>query len=226
MFSDLEREFARGSTVSSVTGPGAVPEQGIAAETPVVQMGSPCQPEKETSMEHTAVVRVEALEHSPGTLSLLGQSARSTSSSSSSTNGSGWLGALHMAAKRGHSGIIRFLLQQNVDINERDSDGLTALMYAAAAGHEEVAELLLAQGARLSDVDSHHRSALHWAALSRHADLLRLLLRHATSDPFLIDGYDDCGQTPLHTAVDMGFEPGVSILLEFGANVHSRARKG
>lgn len=206
-------------------------------------------------MENTAVIRVEALEHSPGTQSLLGQSAdRSTSSSSSSSNGSGWLGALHMAAKRGHSGIIQFckfpqilsytsylllgnytcanglpsmqVLQQNIDINERDSDGLTALMYAAAAGHKEVAELLLAQGARLSDVDNHRRSPIHWAVLSRRVDLLRLLLSHGTNDPFLIDSYDDCGQTPLHTAVDMGFEPGVSILLEFGANVHSRARKG
>ncbi|KAH6628932.1 hypothetical protein F5144DRAFT_614480 [Chaetomium tenue] len=129
MFSELEREFARGSTVASIQVSGTASEATVAAETPVVQLGSPCQPEREASVENAAVIRLETLEHSPGTLSLLGQSAaRSTSSSSSSSNGSGWLGALHMAAKRGHSGIMRFLLQQNIDINERDSDGLTALM--------------------------------------------------------------------------------------------------
>lgn len=112
-----------------------------------------------------------------------------------------------------------------MDGNEPDSDGLTPLMHAATGGHEEVANILLAHGARLGEVDGRRRSALHWAVLSRREALLRLLLKHADGDPSLIDGYDDTGRTPLHVAVDSGFEPGVVILLEFSANLYSRARK-
>jgi ankyrin repeat protein len=112
-----------------------------------------------------------------------------------------------------------------MDGNERDSDGLTPLMHAAAGGHDEVATMLLAHGARLGDVDYRRRSALHWAVLSRQQTLLRLLLGHASGDYTLIDGYDDSGRTPLHVAVDSGFEHGVSILVRFNANLHSRARK-
>ncbi|RYP24617.1 hypothetical protein DL765_000443 [Monosporascus sp. GIB2] len=140
-------------------------------------------------------------------------------------SGSGWLSALHMAARQGHGGIVRVLLHQNMDCNERDSDGQTPLMHAAADGHEEVVSLLLAYGARLGDVDSLGRSALHWAVLARREAVLRLLLKHAANDPFLIDGYDEAGLAPLHTAINLGFEPGVAILLKSGANLHSRARK-
>lgn len=114
-----------------------------------------------------------------------------------------------------------------MNCNETDSDGLTPLMHAVAGGHEEVVGLLLAHGAHLGAVDGRRRSALHWAVKARREAVLRLLLRHADaiSDPFLIDGYDDDGHTPLHAAIDSGFEAGVPVLLEFGANMHSRAKK-
>ncbi|KAJ5373388.1 hypothetical protein N7517_005394 [Penicillium concentricum] len=37
---------------------------------------------------------------------------------------SGWLSALHIAAQKGHHRIMRVLLQQNIDCDEMDSDGL------------------------------------------------------------------------------------------------------
>ncbi|KAJ4859940.1 ankyrin repeats (3 copies) domain-containing protein [Trichoderma breve] len=138
----------------------------------------------------------------------------------------GWLSALHMAARRGHGGIVRLLLQNCMDTNEPDSDGLTPLMHAAAGGHEEVVGLLLSHGARLGDRDNRRRSVLHWAVLTYREAVLRLLLKHAaTDDPLLIDAYDESGCSPLHAAIDSGFEIGVSILMEFGVNIHSRARK-
>ncbi|KAL7956538.1 ankyrin repeat-containing domain protein [Trichoderma compactum] len=138
----------------------------------------------------------------------------------------GWLSALHMAGRRGHGGIVRFLLQNCMDTNEPDSDGLTPLMHAVAGGHEDVVGLLLSHGAQLGDRDNRRRSVLHWAVLTYRKAALRLLLKHAaTDDPLLIDAYDESGCTPLHAAIDSGFETGVSILMEFGVNIHSRARK-
>lgn len=122
------------------------------------------------------------------------------------------------------------VLQQQMDPNSRDSDGLTPLMHASAGGHEEVAGLLLAHGARLGEVDAHRRSALHWAVIAHREGMLRLLLKHADAASgddasFQVEVYDDAGHTPLHTAVDIGFEAGVAVLLGFGADPYSRAKK-
>lgn len=44
---------------------------------------------------------------------------------------------LHAAALWGRTEIVNLLLkQQNVEINQRDSDGKTALFYAAAHNHQ------------------------------------------------------------------------------------------
>lgn len=113
-----------------------------------------------------------------------------------------------------------------MDPSSRDSDGLTPLMHASAGGHKDVAKLLLTHGSRLGEVDSHRRSALHWAVIARRESMLRMLLKHAdANDPFQVEVYDDAGHTPLHTAVDIGFEAGVAILLNFGADPYSRAKK-
>lgn len=137
----------------------------------------------------------------------------------------GWLSPLHIAAQKGHDRIARVLLQHNIDCNEKDSDGLTPLIHAIAGGYEDVVCLLLSHGACIGSLDSQRRSALHWAVIHRRETMLKVLLNHCSGEQALIDGYDNDGRTPLHTAVDMGFETGVQILLQFGANVHSKARK-
>ncbi|PSR80444.1 ankyrin repeat-containing domain protein [Coniella lustricola] len=142
-------------------------------------------------------------------------------------SGRGWLNAIHMAAQRGQAGILQTLLQQEIDSNDRDSDGFTPLMHSVANGHQECVRILLENGAQVTALDHHLRSSLHWAVKARREVILRMLLKHAdqSNDAFLIDSYDDSGHTPLHGAIDSGFQAGVSILLEFGANVHSRAKK-
>lgn len=138
----------------------------------------------------------------------------------------GWISPLHLAAKRGHNHIVRILLQHPVDCNEADSEGLTPLAHAVAGGYEDVAASLLQHGARLQDAgsDPQRRSALHWAVLHRHEAILRLFLRHCPGDREIVNIRDALGCTPLHTAVEMGFEAGVSTLLENGANPNFRIR--
>ncbi|KAK4233335.1 ankyrin repeat-containing domain protein [Achaetomium macrosporum] len=137
----------------------------------------------------------------------------------------GWLGTLHIAAQRGNEEIVRILLQQGkVDCNERDSDGRTALMYAVIEGHETMVRVLLAHGARVDDVDRDRRSALHLAVLHRRESVLRVLLDHR--GPGLdLDAYDVSGWTPLHMAVERDFAVAVELLLQNGANLHTKARK-
>ena len=101
-------------------------------------------------------------------------------------------------------------------------------MHATIGGFDDVASSLLARGARVGATDSQQRrSALHWAVVHRREALLRLLLEHCAGgggdERGAVDGYDADGKTPLHAAIEAGFEPGVQVLLEFGADVKSRA---
>ncbi|KAK3985846.1 ankyrin repeat-containing domain protein [Cladorrhinum sp. PSN332] len=135
-----------------------------------------------------------------------------------------WQSSLHIAAQKGHNRIVCVLLQHHSDCNEKDSEGLTPLIHATIGGFEDVVSSLLNHGARITSVDNQHRSALHWAIVHRREAMLKLLLKHcAGGDREVLDGYDVNGKTPLHTAIDTGFEAGVQMLLQFGANVHYRA---
>ncbi|KAM7191815.1 Ankyrin repeat-containing domain protein [Rhypophila sp. PSN 637] len=125
-------------------------------------------------------------------------------------------------------------------INEPDSNGQTALMHAVQGGFEDVVLTLLDAGATVGSVrDKHGQTALHCAVLKRRRTILRYLLdkgnqnkrndngqdgesdRRTVMD---VDVYDYEGLTPLHRAIDSGFEAGVELLLEFGANLASRIR--
>ncbi len=136
---------------------------------------------------------------------------------------SGWLSPLHIAARKGHDQIVRMLLQHNVDCEDKDSNGLAPLIHAVIGGHETVVRSLLSLGARICNGDGQQcSSALHLAALHRRGNLLRILLDHCLRERIPIDCSDEMGKTPLHVAVDIGFEMGVYILLQSGANPNYR----
>lgn len=137
----------------------------------------------------------------------------------------GCLSALHIAAQKGHHGIMRVLLQQDINCDEIDSDGLTSLIHATIGGHEDIVTLLLIHGARIDKVDRQGRSVLHFAVTYRREGILKILLDYCVGDQRFIDAYDSGGRTPLHIAVDAGFEEGVQVLLQRGASVHCKTRK-
>lgn len=118
-------------------------------------------------------------------------------------------------------------MQHEVNCNIKDSVGRTPLMHAVIEDHEAVAISLLAYGARIGELDCERRSALHWAVWHRRESILRILLKHQSERErdLDIDCYDENGWTPLHIAVGKGFEAGVLMLMQYGANLHSKARK-
>lgn len=146
------------------------------------------------------------------------------------TDDDGWIGSLHIAARKGRDRMVEVLLEQeDADCDEKDSDGRTPLMHAVIEGHDAVARVLVAHGAHVGEVDRDARSALHWAALRRREDMLRMLLERRDSsvegDHVDVDAYDDAGWTPLHTAIHQDFEAGVRMLLQAGATLASKAHK-
>eukprot|EP00438_Fugacium_kawagutii_P017408 Skav229247 [mRNA] locus=scaffold2154:230753:231010:+ [translate_table: standard] len=53
---------------------------------------------------------------------------------------------LQIAAERGHSTLVRYLLDANASTEKQNQRGKTALHMAALSGHLEVVRLLLSEG--------------------------------------------------------------------------------
>ncbi|KAL4797846.1 ankyrin repeat-containing domain protein [Aspergillus venezuelensis] len=149
--------------------------------------------------------------------------------STNTEKGKGWLSTMHIAAQKGHDRLLHVFLEQgNMDPNSSDSDGRTPLFYAAIGGHTSAVRLLLSNGSRVSHLDNDRRTVLHWVSQYQRLEVLRVLLEHWSQnerDSCDINAYDDHGWNPLHLAVERGFEEGVLLLIQWGADMNKKARK-
>lgn len=118
------------------------------------------------------------------------------------TDKQGWTG-LHAAAQRGHTEIVRLLLQHGADPNAREpGDHTYPLHWAVAHGHVDIVRALLNAGAEVHGAgDDHALDIIGWATVFRSPgeswhEIVSLLIargaRHhifsaiATGDPDLI----------------------------------------
>ncbi|RHZ45744.1 uncharacterized protein CDV56_101206 [Aspergillus thermomutatus] len=106
--------------------------------------------------------------------------------------------------------LVEILVEQNVDINLRDSqDGDTPLLVAMANGDHEITKLLIEKGADLEVQDKHGRTPLLKAAEQGEEALVQLLLDKAAN----IRSEDDMGQTALFCALRNGHKAICLLLL-------------
>ena len=92
-----------------------------------------------------------------------------------------WGTALHVAAARGHSTAIDWLVEYGVALGATNSVGSSALHCAAHFGHETAVSRLLAHGAAPRAADKRGLTALHFASASLNAKAVRLLLAAGAS---------------------------------------------
>ncbi len=107
---------------------------------------------------------------------------------------------LHIAARGGHSQVVRMLLDYGASIDDLDSGLGTPLHYAAANGQTAVIKILLDSGANPNAVDSYLDSPCMAAASNGHVESVRTLLKVGV-DTQLRNRY---GQTALHLAAISG----------------------
>ncbi|WP_425495272.1 ankyrin repeat domain-containing protein [Paenibacillus tengchongensis] len=83
---------------------------------------------------------------------------------------------LHVAAKKGHLDIVKFLLEKGIDINKKGGtfDG-SALNLAAGEGHLEIVQYLLDHGAEI-DVSLAQRNPLFAAIDDGHIEVIKYLV--------------------------------------------------
>jgi len=123
--------------------------------------------------------------------------------------------AIAWAARRGHEGVVRVLLEQR-DVNPDKGDrwSQTPLSWAAENGHEGVVRTLLGRNdVNPNAADEYGRTPLSGAAINGHGMVVRRLLEREDVNP---DKPDESGRTPLSRAAQNGHEGVVNMLLGQG----------
>ncbi|XP_017977382.1 PREDICTED: ankyrin repeat-containing protein At5g02620 [Theobroma cacao] len=108
--------------------------------------------------------------------------------------------AFHIAAKQGDLGVLKILMEANLDLSmTSDSLNTTALHTAASQGHTEVVNFLLENGSNMATIARRNgKTALHSAAKNGHLEIVKALL---SKEPGIAMRIDKKGQTALHMAV-------------------------
>ncbi|MCP4624633.1 MAG: hypothetical protein GY850_14050 [bacterium] len=117
--------------------------------------------------------------------------------------------------------LIKSLVDDGADVNERDKLGETPLHVAAMSGYREIASLLLENGADLNAGDVRGLTPVHMAAWRGNRDMVDLLLNHGAD----INARDKDGLTPMHTAALDGRKETVALLIDKGADVNAKSKK-
>jgi ankyrin repeat protein len=126
--------------------------------------------------------------------------------------------ALHGASDRGHTEVVRILLELGADPTAQDKYGWTPLHSASQMGNVEAIWMLLERGADPEVQDKYGWTPLHIASHLGNVEAIRVLLEQG-ADP---TAQDDDGWTPLHTASYMGNVEAIRVLLERGADLEAQ----
>ncbi|CAM9712556.1 unnamed protein product [Ectocarpus sp. 4 AP-2014] len=126
---------------------------------------------------------------------------------------------LLLAARSGDIEIVRSLVRQGAELEQRDILGDSGLLKAARYGHAQVVELLLMAGADVNAYDNNGWTALHTSiANGREEVAFALLSGYHQPASINMEATTSNGDTPLHMAAFHGREWAVKILLRLGAN--------
>ena len=82
------------------------------------------------------------------------------------------------AAWKGHTNVVRVLLEEGADANKADHYDRTPLIVAATSGYEDMARLLLDGGAKTYLTDKDGWTPLNKAAYWDHIKVVKLLLKN------------------------------------------------
>ena len=127
------------------------------------------------------------------------------------------------AAEKMDRALVRTLVQQRVDVNAPQADGMTALHWAAYQNDRETAELLVRAGANVQAANRYGVTPLSLACANGDAALVDTLLKAGANPNAALPG----GETPLMTAARVGSLATVKALVARGVDVNAtEARRG
>jgi ankyrin repeat protein len=131
---------------------------------------------------------------------------------------------LHIAADKGQTGYVSYLVEHKVPVNVKDVASSTPLHEAVRNGRIDCAKILISAGADPNQKDSSGNTPLHLVMpVASRSEMFAMLLA-AKADPNQKDTY---GDTPLHIAARLGMsEDIIRALIGAGADSNERNKKG
>lgn len=132
------------------------------------------------------------------------------------------------AVYEGNTVEVKALIDEGVNVNERDESGRTALMIAANRGHTYVVQLLLESGADANAKDNQGMTAIQSAADRGFERIVSMLRKFSTVAPGERQqgGSSASASSPrlsLHRAVDEGDFAALKSLIDAGADLNARS---
>jgi ankyrin repeat protein len=113
---------------------------------------------------------------------------------------------------------VRALLQQRIDVNAAQPDGMTPLHWAARRDDLETAKLLIRSGAQIGAATRYGVTPLYLASVNGNAAMVDTLLRGG-ADP---NAANPGGETALMTAARTGAVDVATLLIDRGASVNAK----
>lgn len=129
------------------------------------------------------------------------------------TDGRRNITALHVAAMRGHTGIVSFLLSKGAVLNKKDEQGTTALLRAAANGHLHTIKRLVLKGSDPAVSDRHGNTPLMLAAINGKKDIVEFFISKGVN----LDHKNALGSTAVTIASREGHKEITALLIAAGA---------
>jgi ankyrin repeat protein len=104
--------------------------------------------------------------------------------------------------RRGNLAQVKWLLEQECNVETRDGDGATPLLLAITKGHSEIAHCLLQMGrANVEAANNYRQTALHIASRNGDLPLVVMLVSDFGASAHALD---DNGKTPFELATQEG----------------------
>jgi ankyrin repeat protein len=133
-------------------------------------------------------------------------------------------GRLETAIHSKEENVVRLLLFMGADVEERGWHNMTPLLIAASNGRLTIVKILVEAGADMKAHEILGRTVLHYAAHGGDVELFQFLLDNGALE--LLDVTNADGNTPLHSAAWNNNLPVAQMLVERGARVNAKNRKG
>lgn len=142
--------------------------------------------------------------------------------------------SLQAASLRGHTAIVRLLIQHGADVNMKgDGEYCNALQAAVAHGNEAIVQMLLQEGADVSVVGPGCVSTLQMAADNGHESIVRRLIQSGAdvNQNVLEQGkemrpWDYQYVNAVQAASFRGYQGIVEILVQKGADLNGKEGEG